>query len=161
MFKLGCSCHETNEDYCGHGLCLPKSIRWLKPRQLPEGMLTARDRASEALKQATGQEAWHCAVLTQISCLGLLWEAAEKAELTRVLPWPGERLFLQPFQLLGNAWARELVWMTVNSLARVEETVQTCQAMRNVRAARRAVPWHIWARLVAGKETRWGCQEPW
>lgn len=30
--------------------------------------------------------------------------------------------------------------MTVNSLARVEETVQTCQAMRNVRAARRAVP---------------------
>lgn len=51
--------------------------------------------------------------------------------------------------------------MTVNSLARVEETVQTCQAMRNVRAARRAVPWHIWERLVAGKETRWGCQELW
>lgn len=52
MFKLGCSCHGTNEDYCGRGLCLPKSIQWLKPRQLPEGMLTARDRASEALKQA-------------------------------------------------------------------------------------------------------------
>lgn len=51
--------------------------------------------------------------------------------------------------------------MTVNSLARVEETVQTCQAMRNVRAARRAVPCHIWERLVAGKETRWGCQELW
>lgn len=52
MFKLGCSCHRTNEDYCGHGLCLPKSIQWLKPQQLPEGMLTDRDRASEALKQA-------------------------------------------------------------------------------------------------------------
>lgn len=52
MFKLGCSCHRTNEDNCGRGLGLPKSIRWLKPRQLPEGRFTAGDRAPEALKLA-------------------------------------------------------------------------------------------------------------
>lgn len=40
--------------------------------------------------------------------------------------WAGERIFLLPSQLLGNAWARELVWMAVNSSARVEEGVQTC-----------------------------------
>lgn len=38
----------------------------------------------------------------------------------------GERVFLLSSQLLGNAWARELVWMAVNSSARVEEGVQTC-----------------------------------
>lgn len=70
------------------------------------------------------------------------------------LPLHGKRMLL-PSWLLGNVWARELVRMAVNSLARVEEVGKECRSCQVSR------PCLGEAHGLKKGQVEWGCQRLW